>query len=43
MTLIARGNYDIINYAWPDGTVGIYNNGSQKTSYNLSFIHEWHY
>ena len=43
MTLIARGNYDIISYVWSDGTVGIYNNGSQKTSYNFSFIHEWHY
>jgi hypothetical protein len=43
MTLIARGNYDIISYVWSDGTVGIYNNGSQKTNYNFSFIHEWHY
>lgn len=40
---VGRTTPGIINYIWTDGTVGIYNNGSQMTDYTLNFRHEWHY
>jgi len=40
---VGRTTPGIINYIWADGTVGIYNNGSQMTNYTLNFRHEWHF
>ena len=40
---IGRTTPGIINYIWVDGTVGIYNNGSQMTNYDLNFRHEWYF
>ena len=40
---IGRTTPGIINYIWTDGTVGIYNNGSQITNYTLNFRHEYHF
>ena len=40
---VGRTTPGIINYIWADGTVGIYNNGSQMTNYSLNFRHEWHF
>ena len=40
---VGRTTPGVINYIWTDGTVGIYNNGSQMTNYNLNFRHEYHF
>ena len=40
---VGRGSPGIINYIWTDGTVGIYNSGSQMTNYDLNFRHEYHF
>ena len=40
---VGRGSPGVINYIWADGTVGIYNNGSQMTNYALNFRHEYHF
>ena len=40
---IYRTEYGILSYVFANGTVGIYNTGSQKTGWDMSFIHEWHY
>ena len=40
---VGRTTPGVINYIWADGTVGIYNNGSQMTNYDLNFRHEYHF
>ena len=40
---VGRTTPGVINYIWADGTVGIYNNGSQMTDYTLNFRHEYHF
>ena len=40
---VGRTTPGVINYIWTDGTVGIYNNGSQMTNYTLNFRHEYHF
>ena len=40
---VGRTTPGILNYIWTDGTVGIYNNGSQMTNYTLNFRHEYHF
>ena len=40
---VGRTTPGLINYIWTDGTVGIYNNGSQMTNYTLNFRHEYHF
>ena len=40
---VGRSTPNVINYIWADGTVGIYNNGSQMTNYDLNFRHEYHF
>ena len=40
---VGRTTPGIINYIWTDGTVGIYNNGSQMTNYDLNFRHEYRF
>ena len=40
---VGRTTPGLINYIWTDGTVGIYNNGSQMTDYTLNFRHEYHF
>ena len=40
---VGRTTPGIINYIWTDGTVGVYNNGSQRTNYDLNFRHEYHF
>ena len=40
---VGRTTPGVINYIWTDGTVGIYNNGSQMTDYTLNFRHEYHF
>ena len=41
--VVGRTTPDVINYVWADGTIGIYNNGSQMSNYALNFRHEWHF
>ena len=40
---VGRTTPGVINYIWTDGTVGIYNNGSQMTNYTLNFRNEYHF
>ena len=40
---VGRTTPGVINYIWTDGTVGIYNNGSQMTDYTLNFRNEYHF
>ena len=40
---VGRTTPNVINYIWTDGTVGIYNNGSQMTNANINFRHEYHF
>lgn len=40
---VGRTTPNVINYIWADGTVGIYNNGSQMTNANINFRHEYHF
>lgn len=40
---VGRTTPGVINYIWTDGTVGIYNNGSQMTNANINFRHEYHF
>ena len=40
---VGRTTPGVINYIWTDGTVGIYNNGSQMTNFSLNFRHEYRF
>ena len=40
---VGRTIPNVIHYVWNDGTVGVYNNGSQMTNYTLNFRNEYHF
>ena len=43
LSIIYRGNPEITNFVYTNGGVGIYNAGSTRTGWDLTFINEWHY
>ena len=38
-----RTTPEIVNYVFTNGRIGIYNNGTTKTDWDIGFMHEWQY